>query len=395
MMKFEVSPIQRDFYLECLMNKSANTKYSINLIFSLSTLQSLSKTKIKDLVCRVVNKQPVLISTPIVEESSIYLSVGEPFLPEEIEYELSIKSLEDLKKEDLFHTPFDLLLDKRLFRIKIIEDREGRFYILFSVHHFIFDFYSGIAFSQQIVNEIEAQNNLVEEDIIREQMDTIDIFRKKGGLQSFIDKFQTRFMGNIDDIPTIKSVDLLSEEKHEYRNQLNLDLKTGNNYRSSVIIAAFAHKYLEMTNQNSILVGVPVPNRNRNNRKLVTSIVTTYPILVKAGDTLEDCRNSICCQLFDNLKMQFFDFNNYFYKVSKFDIMFTYYPSDFHVQCGNSCLRVNSLFTINSPAPIHIMLNDNNVLMTEIQTGCFGDPKLYVRDSIQSILNNYSNGEGW
>lgn len=393
-MKFDVSPIQRDFYLECLMNRSANTKYSINLIFSLSTVQSLSKTKLKEMICRVVNKQPVLISTPIIEKSSIYLSVVKPFLLEEIDYEQSKKSLDSLKKEELFHRPFDLLSDKRLFRVKVIENHPGRFYILFSVHHFIFDYYSAVAFSQQLMNEIEQDNILDEKDIIREQIDTINVFREKGGVQNFIDKFQARFTGHVDDISTIETEDILSAEKHEYRNQLKLDLKASNNYRSSVIIAAFAHRYLEITNQNSVLVGVPVPNRNRNNRNLITSIVTTYPILVKAGETLENCRKSICCQLLENLKMQFFDYNNYFYKVSKFDIMFTYYPSDFHLQCGNSCLSVNSLFTINSPAPIHIMLNDNNILITEMQTGCISNPEQYVRESVQNIFNNYSNGEG-
>lgn len=151
-MNYNISPIQRDFYLECMLNPLANKKFNINMIFTLKIKSESSEQEILEAICSTVNNQPLLLSRPCIENSKILLNFTNNFSIKEIAIG---KFTNFLEKDDMFNVPFDLVNDKRLFRIKLIKHSQDRYYLLMSAHHFIFDFYSAKAFSQQIIDTLQ------------------------------------------------------------------------------------------------------------------------------------------------------------------------------------------------------------------------------------------------
>lgn len=83
--------------------------------------------------------------------------------------------------------------------------------------------------------------------------------------------------------------------------------------------------------------------------------------------------------------MQFYDFNKTFYKFTKFDMMFTYYPSNFKINNKSVEIRMEKLFTILPPSPIHFMLNDSNILMAEFFTNQIKDVDQFLDDGFSYL----------
>ena len=84
--------------------------------------------------------------------------------------------------------------------------------------------------------------------------------------------------------------------------------------------------------------------------------------------------------------MQFYDFNQKFYQYSKFDMMFTYYPSKFAISNSSAEIKMDNLFTIDSPSPIHLMLNYDNLLLAEFQTNLIINKNDFLEESLHVLL---------
>lgn len=380
-MKYKASPIQRDFFIECMVNPKVNSKYSINMIFSLILQEEISEEVLLETICNTLNNQPLLSSSPVVENSEIVLNTGKPLKTNEIIVEYNNYQLES---GEFFNTPFDLTNDSRLFRIKLVKKSSTNYSLLLAVHHFIFDFYSARALTQQIIDALSREKIFTFEQFQQELHLTNQKFKEKGIFTKYENIFQTR-LSNLP-IDTKKNVeDFLNLSKFEFRTKIEINKNFDNNHRSAILIAAFAYEYLRITNNSHVIVGVPVPNRIRGNKDLIDGLVTTYPVVILKSHTIEECRESVYKQLVENLKMQFFDFNKKFYKFSNFDIMFTYYPSKFIVSNSTAKIIMNRLFTIVPPSPIHLMLNDDNILLSEFSTNQIQNKSEYIQKSLNHI----------
>lgn len=380
-MNYKSSPIQRDFYIECLLNQEANTKYNINMIFSINAQKNINDKMLLQAICEVINQQPILLSTPIIEGSEIYLKSGDTLNLHEIEFE-KFTQLSD--KDDIFQSPFDLVNDKRLFRLKVIKQKEGSWLLLLAVHHFVFDFYSAKAFSQQLADSLDEGNTFTVETFKNEFDFTESKFSERGSLEKYRRIFVNRFSEfSIGQEEELEHPPVLT--KKEYQMEIKIVNVKDKSYRSAILIAAFAYAYLKNTGKDSIVIGVPIPNRVRGNMNIVDGLVTTYPVIVTKKQTIIDCRESVYKQLIQNLKMQFYDFNKTFYKFTKFDMMFTYYPSNFKINNKSVEIRMEKLFTILPPSPIHFMLNDSNILMAEFFTNQIKDVDQFLDDGFSYL----------
>ena len=381
-MNYNISPIQRDFYLECMLNPLANKKFNINMIFTLKIKSESSKQEILEAICSTVNNQPLLLSRPWIENSKILLNFTNNFSIKEIAIG---KFTNFLEKDDMFNVPFDLVNDKRLFRIKLIKHSQDRYYLLMSAHHFIFDFYSAKAFSQQIIDTLQGNITFTKKDFTKEYLLTINKFLEK---QNSL-KYENIFLKRLSKIRKVNEKifsDFTKFEKIEISKKIVMEQSNDNNYRSALLISAFGYTFSRYINKEYIIVGVPVPNRIKSNRKLISSLVTTYPVIIDSKWSIEECIKCVYKQLIENLKMQFYDFNQKFYQYSKFDMMFTYYPSKFAISNSSAEIKMDNLFTIDSPSPIHLMLNYDNLLLAEFQTNLIINKNDFLEESLHVLL---------
>ncbi len=380
-MNYNITPIQRDFYLECLLDPSANKKFNINMIFTLNIKSYKSQQDILDAIYNTIINQPLLLSIPSIEHSNISLNTSNKFDITEIEIGRTVTKLED---DEIFYHPFDLMNDKRLFKLKLIKYNPYKYYLLMSAHHFIFDFYSAQTFTQQIIDTLSGEAKFSQEDFIQAFSSTNQKFLEKQNSPKYEEIFANRLSKIIvTDEKIFKN--FTNFQKFEINKKVKIDQSYNNNYRSALLISAFGYTYCRIINKSHIIIGVPVPNRVKSNRNLISSLVTTYPVVICKKWSIDECRQFVYQQLTENLKMQFYDFNSKFSQYSKFDMMFTYYSSDFTISNSGAEIKLKKLFTINSPSPIHLMLNDDNLLLAEFQTDKIENKNTFFEKSLHYL----------
>lgn len=367
-MDFQTTPIQRDFYIEELFNSDSNSKYSLNFIFKLESSNALSIDQVRQSIVDVIQNQPIMSGIADIKDSNVIIR-KEKLKNSVVEIETVQNSNIIFEDDSIFQHTFSLIDHQPLFRCKLI-DKEGSLYILLAVHHFVFDFFSCKAWAQQIVNRIDGTQSSMKENAIMEENYTLEQFRERASNVKAQKILSNRFHG----IKKISQNPFQRFEEQGYFN-FNQNISLGNNLtktqQSSLILSAFGLEYLNETNNDHMLIGVPVPNRTRHNKDIITSAVITFPVLISRKNNFVESYVSIKRQLLENLRLQFFDYTRYFPSYCSFPIMFTYYTSNYSMHSIKTTIKLEKYFTIDPPSPVHIMLDSQQNVFGKIDKRFF------------------------
>ncbi|PFZ49008.1 condensation domain-containing protein [Bacillus wiedmannii] len=386
-MIYPLNEFQKEISLYCLINKSSK-KYMLNSIFELPSETDLDR--FQRCLLEVLNTHPLLKVTFEIFDGQFRFKRNSNFAPEEI---LSIfrknEDIRGIEEEEIFTKDFDILGNDRLIRTALLT-KGTKLYFLMSVHHVIFDVFSGIAFFDQIVklyngsiSQVELKNSVENsfENYITAQQNTLNHDKAIKYFESKNDILKEFNKVNQVVVSDERKLRVINIENEKY---LNSDFRN----QSAKVILALAIAMKEQFSMRKLVIGVPVPNRNRNNKNITSCLVNVLPIYIdlEAPYTFEERIKDIEIQLFKNLRFQSFNFISHFRKEvpgGYFPIVFTYYPSDFVFGTTEYKMKAKNIFFTECPATIHIRAKEDGSI--EIDT--IDDKKELVNKIEKEILN--------
>ncbi|PGC26954.1 hypothetical protein COM11_21460 [Bacillus pseudomycoides] len=386
-MIYPLNELQKEISLYCLINKSSK-KYMLNSIFELPSETDLDH--FRRCLLEVLNIHPLLKVTFEIFDGQFRFKRNSDFTSEEILR--IIRNSDDvceIEEEEIFTKDYDILGNDRLIRTAVLT-KGTKHYFLMSVHHVIFDVFSGIAFFDQIVelyngniSQVELKNSVEDsfENYIKIQQNilnhdkAIKYFESKNDILKEFNKVNKVVASDERKLRVIN----IENEEYLYSNFRN---------QSAKIILALAIAMKEQFNMRKIVIGVPVPNRNRNNKNIASCLVNVLPIYIdlEAPYTFEERIKDIEIQLFKNLRFQSFNFISHFRKEvpgGYFPIVFTFYPSDFVFGTTDFKMKAKNIFFTECPSIIHIRAKENGSI--EIDTI---DSKKELVDKIEKEISN-------
>ncbi|UYT88934.1 condensation domain-containing protein [Priestia megaterium] len=369
-MTYSLNELQKEIALYGLINKTSK-KYMLNSIFELPLKADLDR--FEKCLLELLNIHPLLKVNFGIFDGEFRFKNNSDFTNEEIlKIIRSDEDVREIEEEKIFTEDYDILDDNRLIRTALLT-KDNKHYFLMSVHHIIFDVFSGIAFFSQVmdlyngeISKVELKNS-VECSFTKQ----IEVQQKKLNQDRAVKYFE----GKNDILKEFNKSNKIVESNErklkvmniKNENYLSLDFRS----QSAKIILALAIAIKEQFNMSKIVIGVPVPNRNRHNKNIVSCLVNVLPIYINLDTSYnyEEKINDIKIQLFKNLRFQSFNFISYFRKEvpgGYFPVVFTYYPSDFVFGTNDSKMKGENIFFTECPSTVHIRAKENGVI--EIDT---------------------------
>lgn len=369
-MTYSLNELQKEIALYGLINKTSK-KYMLNSIFELPLKADLDR--FEKCLLELLNIHSLLKVNFGIFDGEFRFKNNSDFTNEEIlKIIRSDEDVREIEEEKIFTEDYDILDDNRLIRTALLT-KDNKHYFLMSVHHIIFDVFSGIAFFSQVmdlyngeISKVELKNS-VECSFTKQ----IEVQQKKLNQDRAVKYFE----GKNDILKEFNKSNKIVESNErklkvmniKNENYLSLDFRS----QSAKIILALAIAIKEQFNMSKIVIGVPVPNRNRHNKNIVSCLVNVLPIYIDLDTSYshEEKINDIKIQLFKNLRFQSFNFISYFRKEvpgGYFPVVFTYYPSDFVFGTNDSKMKGENIFFTECPSTVHIRAKENGVI--EIDT---------------------------
>ncbi|GAB1768764.1 condensation domain-containing protein [Priestia megaterium] len=369
-MTYSLNELQKEIALYGLINKNSK-KYMLNSIFELPLKADLDR--FEKCLLELLNIHSLLKVNFGIFDGEFRFKNNNDFTNKEIlKIVRSDEDVREIEEEKIFTEDYDILDDNRLIRTALLT-KDNKHYFLMSVHHIIFDVFSGIAFFSQVmdlyngeISKVELKNS-VECSFTKQ----IEVQQKKLNQDRAVKYFE----GKNDILKEFNKSNKIVESNErklkvmniKNENYLSLDFRS----QSAKIILALAIAIKEQFNMSKIVIGVPVPNRNRHNKNIVSCLVNVLPIYIDLDTSYshEEKINDIKIQLFKNLRFQSFNFISYFRKEvpgGYFPVVFTYYPSDFVFGTNDSKMKGENIFFTECPSTVHIRAKENGVI--EIDT---------------------------
>lgn len=358
-MEFLANPIQENFVLENIINSSSSEKYNINCLYEIK-IKEFDIDNFTESIINVFNNQLLLNTIPKVSGSNVFMKHSQNLSRKDIEIEIidQYRSVDELKKDKIFEYVFSLDNDKLLYKLKIVISKNGVF-LLTNFHHIVFDFWSGMSLYQQVLEYYYDKKLLPIEKQEKMYLRTLQKFKESQKKSKAINFYTNMFKQKDFDNSVIK----YSEKKKTYSEKLNFKLGNDSIVKSVKILKALSQTFSELNKENKLVVGVPIPNRVKINRELVTCLVSTPNLCINYEESETDIRKKLLYEM----KYQFFDFAKNFPQYSKQQIIFTYYSTNLSVNIKGNKIELIELFNILPPAPIHITFDNRNILQCEIQ----------------------------
>ncbi|MEC1685488.1 condensation domain-containing protein [Bacillus mojavensis] len=362
---------QKEIALHCMLNKSSK-KYMLNGIVEIPDTTDLDK--LQNSILDVLNYNPLLKAVFYIDKGKFFLKEREDYSEKDIKRMVK-SNIDSIEHDPIFEKDFDILNEESLIRVCFAEVEKKK-YILISVHHLIFDVFSSIVFFEEIfklyndditVNELDyrIKKNFPEKlDIDKSKL------KSKKAYEYYANHAQT-----LKNFHKESSSLVFTEEADSKKIQINdkTFLLKNTRKQSAIIILALAKTIRQQFNMNNVVVGVPVPNRNKENRDLISCLVNVLPVFIRFNTekTEQDLIQDIEVQLFKNLRYQAFKFSTYFRKEmgqGEFPVIFTYYPTDFKFKSDKFYLNVKKLFFPESPAKVYVMAKESGEIYIETKS---------------------------
>ena len=257
-----------------------NTLYNLPLALSLET--NISPDEIYDIGDRLIEKHPILrVVFKINDETGGLFQQVLPvrnFLKKDIH---TLKENQNINQvfQELLVRPFDLSQNGIRFHIRI-DQTTNKIFLLFVVHHIIFDGTSGVLLLKEFLHLFEQYVQGIPFSNLQIRNDFFDYIKwEKNYIQSQQGKedltfWKKKILGNIeriklpyDIIPTSNNQDIFKTglEKFELEGQFLADLKLAakslNINLSVLCLAAFKVFLYKITETEKIIVTLPVAGR--------------------------------------------------------------------------------------------------------------------------------------
>ncbi|MBB6715794.1 condensation domain-containing protein [Clostridium gasigenes] len=332
-------------------------------------------TRLKNSIVKGINLHPLLLSQIALFNGNFDFYRMSDFSVDEIKFsEAGDINEEILKRKEIFNTVFSFDKNQRLIRVELLKakiEKECRVYLLLSFHHIVFDSYSGINLLQNVFDIYTRDQNLAKKceklhsEYIKYDDNTLKILNS--GAKSYYEKFRGFTSENLK----------LETNGQIYRNKFYVPHEKYNNLtmrrQSAITIYNMAVSIQKHYSRNKIIVGVPVPNRNSQNRNIISCLVNVLPVYIdlELGDVKKSLE-SIEKQLFANFRYQNFDFlTNYstVFPNGNFDFIFTYYPSDYRLENNEFYIDCREVFFQEPQAKFHTMMRSDLQIITTSEIG--------------------------
>lgn len=351
--------MQKKIALYSMLNKSSKI-YMTNTIVDLTSNVDLEKYK--QAITDTLNASILFRCIFKIIDGNFAFEEKELFTTDEIKF-IKAEDNEDLYKRDIFTVPYDVQSEERLTRCELVE-KNNKLYFLFSAHHIIFDIYSGITFLDSIFNlycrninfeKLSEKNNLEMQQYLAHEINEKQVNKA-------IDNYK-KYDYMLEDACKVdfETGNEIFENRFYVDEELIKDISVRN--QSAINIYALGRILNKKYGKNHVVIGVPVPNRNRDNKNVVSCMINMLPVFIDFTLEIEfiDVIKSINQQLFNNLRYQEYDYvESHRDKMPKgsFDFMSTYYPHTFKWQSGEFIMECEKIFMSESPSAIHIMMRD-------------------------------------
>lgn len=362
-MRIPMTSIQKKIYLDCIINFESQSRNIINTVSELVSITDAEKFRVA--FVDVLNLQPLLKSNSFLKDGDFYFELSSDISCHEIPiiYDDLDQSVEKLKNRLIFKNSIGLDNSNRLFSAEIICTK-NKMFLLWSCHHLIFDAFSGF---YVISSSVDRYVDKI--DIDNEKERIIDSLKyAQTDLKSRKETYAIEYYTN-----KLKKVDIEFKEKNTekiFRKEIQIESlpnkKYESNTKSAIILYAVSEIMMKELNIKNLIIGVPVPNRNKKNKKLVSCLVNMMPIFIENKNSRKsNVILDIKKQLLKNILYQDFDFTTNFRQAGSFLCSFSYYPSKLEYVNDGCKISCQSLFSPLPPTPVHIMMDDTSKVVVE------------------------------
>lgn len=367
-----LTALQKKLAFYTLLNPSSK-RYIINVYAEMPS--DVDITRLKNSIAKAINLHPILLSQVEISNGDFDFYKMCNFSVNEIKFsEDGDIDEETLKRKEVFNTAFSFNKSKRLFRMELLKakvNKECRVYLLFSVHHIVFDAYSGIKLLENIFDMYTSNQDLVKkcEKLSSEYMKYDDNILQvlNSEAKSYYDKFDEFIFEDLK----LDRDDEIYRRKFYVPEEKYADLSMRR--QSAITIYNMAVSIQKHDGRNKVIVGVPVPNRSSKNRNIISCLVNVLPVYVDLElSSAKIILESIERQLFANFRHQSFDFLTNYSKVfpqGNFDFIFTYYPSDYRLENNEFYMDCREIFFPDPQAKFHTMMRSDLQIITTSEIG--------------------------
>ncbi|MGG7177479.1 condensation domain-containing protein [Clostridium paraputrificum] len=374
-----LSDLQKKIAIYTMLNPNSQ-RYIINCYAELPIDTNIKRLKTS--ILNAVKLHPILTSQVGLQKGDFKLYRTKEFLEKDIEFTEDEKYHEnDIKNKEFFCEPFLLGNDKFLFRIGISKTKTNNtptLLLMISVHHLIFDAFSGINLLGNIYDLYVKEDNYIKlKTVLDEEYKNYYSLGSKSEFKK-AEEYYKNFDNFISKNVNYKKINGVKYSKFNAYNYKDLSIRS----QSALAIYSMALSLQEENSMDEIVVGVPVPNRNSKNRNIISCLVNVLPIFVNLKIKNSDAiLKDIEHQLFTNLRFQRFD---YLAKYSKyfieggFDCIFTYYPSNFIVKNDEISIECKEIFFLEPQAKFHVVMYSNLDVIVSCEIG-------------EKVINNFKN----
>ena len=355
--------------------QGANTTYNVPMLLEVNG--ELNIEKLKEAMQQVCNKHEIL-RTYFTSQDGKFLQITEPKLKVDIKIEkLNKSNIYDVLEEHI--TPFDLS-KLPLFRILVINVSEGKNYVIFDIHHIIFDGESIPIFLQDLSKFYNGDNveecNFQYKDYSNWQNQKNLDLQKEYWLKKFSDDFNI-----LNLYPDLPHKNYRSYEGETYPHLISdsisqkvktLAMNTGST-EYMILLSAFLILLKKYSRQKDLIIGSPIAGRvHPETQKMLGMFVNTVAIRVNVGDDLN------YLQFLENVKEECFDiYENQEYPFEQlvedlklerdnihnplFDVMFAYQNSESaKIVLNNTEIKVLPIHSKVSKFDLTLIVEENN-----------------------------------
>ncbi|MBU7471922.1 condensation domain-containing protein [Lactiplantibacillus plantarum] len=361
-MEIPMTGMQKKIILDELLHQKSGFKYTLCFCGKFHFQETVEV--LKQAICDTFNNYPEIHSQVVYDGIKISLVSNKNFMPSEVESSILTAADYVPAEDSFFKDPIDIYSQQRLIQVKVLK-KEDNYFLLCKVHHLIFDYYSLIELKKALSKAFESDNrklnvNLNAYGILKEHF--IDSSTKSQRTMNYYKSL----LGGI----TYKPFSL--GQQHTFQsNMTKVYIQNSNqSERSAIILYAIARSILNLTSRKVIIIGVPVPNRRKNNKHVISCFVNLLPVIINRKMIDGEYSSAILSiqeQLFENLKNGQFDFTSTFQIYSQYDVTFSYYPT---YSKKLSSFEISSI-SKGTVTPMHFTFDDFNRLVVDTQLDDF------------------------
>lgn len=398
--KYPLSESQSGIFVESVANPSS-TIYNIPILLKID--DSINLSNLKTAIEKAIDNHPYIQSILQMndDDGEIYIKKNN-----EKQYNINIVNNIDLNNLNALVRPFSML-NKKLYRIELIDSDKNGKYLFVDMHHIISDGMSLVVFINDI-NKAYNGENLESEVLDGFKYALLEKQNMKSELYENAKKYYEDLLQGADrDSLLPKDHNSIDVKCGELRRKLNIDKNkidefinknniTANGFFNAVFAFVLSkYIYKEDFVYTTIYSG-------RDDSRLSNSMcmfVKTYPVVCKyeKGNKIIDFLKSYSKQLFDSITYSIYPFAEASRNLQvKSDVMFIYQGDSFNFdRFLNKKSELINIKTTTPKSPLRVEVrveNGNYTVFSEYRSDCYDDETINgFFECMETVANEFIN----